>query len=727
MNKKIIIYLVWIFISFFSIFNTTNSFNISSSNIFDVSKQVEYSLTWTLSDPLEVETFTWSYEFASYLPWDCITTYTCSTCERIELKTKYQSFLNTNPDYFTVIASDLSGLKNSASRRCNWRKTEQATNDSYNKKDVFYYDYPYWDENTVFVYNSDWDLTIQKPIWINTHNSLTFSSKYFLYNDIYISYVSDILSYNKINYNDLSTSSLDTRPYPSWFLEPSYIPFPYFDSLWDFKGWLYSCNNNESVCFLSSNWTYFREVIINSLWKLVWPLNLSWNDTKYIFSSDLWNNALVYNTDLTESNSELDFVAFNSERDELWDEILYLTWTTLDIVWNYNLQSNTTYFKDFNVHKDISDDIVYSFDLNCSNPWFQSVSYFADDNKFYCSSTEWDYQIEASDWNFYSSSCYNDIVTGWYICDKSIKSPTFEMAYNPLTGENSWYDPNWWDENNWNDDDFYLPWNWLAQNSCDYFEVVDDSSCWEWEYLQFNWTWLECQFDSLNTPVCVPWCTAYFYLDSWFCASDVLDTDNDDWIIQTLKDIFWIDEDKINDFENSLSWALDIWDSGFSIGSWWTSIINYELWDWTYWEIINRNDNESTCDMFNDDWSFAYYSNGSFDLSIDLNNILNLNYTNKIPFLEELLYLPNKILWFLTNPLQNIFSILRVFGWIRENEYCYFWTIQTIDFQNYLDVWSNFFWLEENFTVWNLTIIDYLILFFIGLALLVLSVEILLF
>jgi len=37
--------------------------------------------------------------------------------------------------------------------------------------------------------------------------------------------------------------------------------------------------------------------------------------------------------------------------------------------------------------------------------------------------------------------------------------------------------------------------------------------------------------------------------------------------------------------------------------------------------------------MFNEDWSFAYYSNWSYDLSIDLNNILDLGYADKVPFL----------------------------------------------------------------------------------------------
>ena len=172
---------------------------------------------------------------------------------------------------------------------------------------------------------------------------------------------------------------------------------------------------------------------------------------------------------------------------------------------------------------------------------------------------------------------------------------------------------------------------------------------------------------------------------------------------------------------------MDTWTNWFSIWDWWTSWINYVPWNKEYWTIINRDDNNKTCDMFNWDWSFAYYSNWSYDLSIDLNNILDLWYADKVPFLEELLYIPNKILSFITNPLNNIFSTLRVFWWIWENTYCYFGTLQTIQFQKHIMVWASFFWWEIIFTPWTLTIIDYLILFFIWLPMLILTVRILLY
>ena len=216
--------------------------------------------------------------------------------------------------------------------------------------------------------------------------------------------------------------------------------------------------------------------------------------------------------------------------------------------------------------------------------------------------------------------------------------------------------------------------------------------------------------------------------DTSSTSSELDLSDNSQWFFGDLfNSIFWIDENKITDLENSLSWALDTWSNWFSIWTWWTSWINYIPWNKEYWTIINRNDEKLTCDMFNWDWSFAYYSNGSYDLSIDLNGILDLSYVDKVPFLEELLYIPNKILSFITNPLNNIFSTLRVFGWIWENTYCYFGTLQTIQFQKHIMVWASFFWWEIIFIPWALTILDYLILFFMWIPLLILTVRVLLY
>ncbi len=728
MNRKIKLFFTsLIFILFYLFFWINNSFaiNISDNTSFNISHEVEYTLTWVTSDPLEEVTFTGSYILWAVMPWYCKYIYPATY---LHFHTK--SYLNSYSSYSSIIASD-----NSWSWRwwsaCNDRINRSWKYTTWIPKDFFYFNYPYWDSNAVFTYNSDWNLTIQKTYWVNTYSSLSFSSRYFLYNDVYVSYWSDTLSYRQIDYSDLSSSLLDTRPYPSWFLTPSYIPFPYIDSFWNMKGWLYSCNSNNSICFLNSNWDYFREVIINSAWKLVWPLKFHSSDTKYIFSSNLWNNVIVYNKTFNESGWSIDLVEFEWIQDWNWDEVIYFTWTTLDIIWNYYIDSNRVFLKDFNDFKNSSDDITYFYDLNCITPWYTFVSYFADNNKFYCASEEWEYSIQASDWNYYSSTCYNDIVNWGYICDDSIKSPNTELAYNPLTWENSWYIP---ETNTWTTDISYNePLNWLWINWCDYFDNVDSNSCNEWEYLVYDSGSLIC-WATWTPTTCDNECSPYLYLDSRLCASSELNDEqnidnpvDDSSLISTLIGLFSTSSEKIDDLNNSLSWALSLWTSWFSIWDWWTSWINFIPWNEEYWEIINRNNNNLTCDMFNQDWSFAYYSNWSYDLSIDLNGILNLGYTDKVPFLEELLYIPNKILSFITNPLNNIFSTLRVFWWIWENTYCYFGTLQTIQFQKHIMVWASFFWWELIFIPWTLTILDYMILFFMWIPMLIITVRILLY
>ena len=236
-----------------------------------------------------------------------------------------------------------------------------------------------------------------------------------------------------------------------------------------------------------------------------------------------------------------------------------------------------------------------------------------------------------------------------------------------------------------------------------------------------NWDWGiidSGSWSSDNSDIIGNWST------SWWDVNVNIDNS---WIIDTLVDLFWVDGGTIGDLSDSLSGALDMWTSGFSVGTWWTSWIDFVPWDSDYWVIIWRDDEKLTCDMFNGDWSFAYYSNGSYDLSIDLNGLLDLGYADKVPFLEELLFIPNKILSFITNPLQNIFSTLRVFWGIWENTYCYFGTLQTIEFQKHIKVWTSFWGWELIFIPWTLTIIDYLIMFFLWLPLLILTVRILLY
>ena len=313
---------------------------------------------------------------------------------------------------------------------------------------------------------------------------------------------------------------------------------------------------------------------------------------------------------------------------------------------------------------------------------------------------DWTNGIDWTDWIDWSN--WSDWFSCWDTNLNNINDLSEDKNNDWIFNTLDCYWSSWIDWANWLDWADWIDWsNWVDwqdwNNGTDWINWTDWANWTDW----LNWETIESLSDDTK----------------WFW----------DWIFDKIGWLFSIDESKVTDLQNSLSWAMDTWTNWFSIWDWWTSWINYVPWNKEYWPIINKNDENWTCDMFNWDWSFAYYSNWSYDLSIDLNNILDLWYADKVPFLEELLFIPNKILSFITNPLNNIFSTLRVFWWIWEKTYCYFGTLQTIQFQKHIMVWASFFWWEIIFTPWTLTIIDYLILFFMWIPMLILTVRILLY
>jgi len=207
MKRKLKLFILILSFTIFCWINYSHAINISDNTSFNISKEVQYTLTWTTSDPLEEVTFTWSFIKSAQYPWYCRYV---SSSTYLHYHTK--SYLNTFSSYSSIIGSDNSWSGWWSSYYCNKYVNSSSYYNNWVPKDFFYYDLPYWDSDTVFTYNSDWNLTIQKTHWVNQYSSLAFSSKYFLYNDVYVSYWADTLSYNVINYNDLTTSLLDTRP-----------------------------------------------------------------------------------------------------------------------------------------------------------------------------------------------------------------------------------------------------------------------------------------------------------------------------------------------------------------------------------------------------------------------------------------------------------------------------------------------------------------------------------
>lgn len=511
-------------------------------------------------------------------------------------------------------------------------------------------------------------------------------------------------------------------------------------------------DNNFAVLDKNTDWTYKYYIFSDNLWTLQYSSNnitLTWWPTSCNdFSSlDPWiyDDCNMFwfeqfcNMDMYRVCSSNANIKYNTENkiivenkyDSFSEENTYLQ--SINSSPNQNID---WYFTDQYVwNSDLPCRVYYKTDWITPSCTWKLIQNW---NSLYCNPNL------THLWITYTSSFfsyYTDETTSNYLCwavyDNSwIQWPPWPPWQDWADWTNWINGTNWVDWINWTNGIDWVDWqDWADWFSCwdtnlNHINDIseDKNNDWYFNTLDCYWsTWANWQnwtdwkdwIDWVNGIDWKNWETIETLSDDtkWFW----------DWIFDKIGWLFSIGEDKISWLNDTLSWALDTWTSWFSIWNGWFSEIDFTPWNNNYGNIINKNENNKTCDMFNTDWSFAYYSNWSMDLTIDLNWILNLSYADKVPFLEELLFIPNKIFWFVTNPLQNIFSTLRVFGWIWENTYCYFWTLQTIEFQKHIKVWASFFWWELIFVQWTLTTIDYLILFFMWLPLLILTVRILLY
>ena len=485
----------------------------------------------------------------------------------------------------------------------------------------------------------------------------------------------------------------------------SYIPFFFYNwtvilRLWSGNQWYYF--DKWNIEFNIEPWIKEYSWYVTPLtiqWNTYYYANENWSDIYTVYSNIFrgyqfvydWNwNILRWYTDLEIPNNPA-YSRFRINKSNSW--IFYLSFVHLsNSVWMkwYDTNSQSWY--------DYPDKYMLFYNPEVWYGWtvwdYPTTPYYVSETGRIASIWKWipDFNVYVKYYQKTDKSLYTNDVS---IPDTNTNNPDS----NPPDDFSSWSTDTWtWTIFDWG------TWTWTTD---------------VWSWWTDTWWWI------IDTSSWTSNDNSWIIWDWWTTWWDInIDTS---WIISSMIDLFWTTSDEINNLKNSLSWALNMWTSWFSVWTWWTSWINYIPWNSDYWTIINRNDNDKTCDMFNWDWSFAYYSNGSYDLSINLNWILDLWYADKVPFLEELLFIPNKILSFITNPLNNIFSTLRVFWWIWENTYCYFGTLQTIEFQKHIMVWASFFWWEIIFTPWTLTIIDYLILFFMWIPMLILTVRILLY
>jgi len=480
-------------------------------------------------------------------------------------------------------------------------------------------------------------------------------------------------------YQNAFTRTYSHSNAPYWFFLDWQL---YFKHYWSSSRYTFNTNDEFWIGFVTTEvaWPNIQHIFIS--WTVSYQIKYNWSDNWSTLYSVSWNSlnwtTWIYDTDLwiVKTSSSIVF-----PENPLWINI------------------TRTSYQDYNC-------LNYKWDIMCSfYSWDHSIptedTFWVYSYKFDANLSTWTYYPDVY---FHHYNNYYDWGSwwGWFQSKETIISDNIKFT-------------RFWPLKVWYYSDSALDYKktyFTADYKLETNDVLNST-------VNFSFTWTTTPSDVIIDPWDITSTTTSSNLD--------LSDDSQSFFWDIFNSLFWVDETKINDLENSISWAVDTWTSWFSVWTGWTSWINYIPWNSDYWNIINRDDEKLTCDMFNSDWSFAYYSNWSYDLSINLNWILNLGYADKVPFLEELLFIPNKILSFITNPLNNIFSTLRVFGWIWENTYCYFGTLQTIKFQKHVIVWTSFFGWDIIFIPWTLTIIDYLIMFFLWIPLLIITVRILLY
>lgn len=159
--------------------------------------------------------------------------------------------------------------------------------------------------------------------------------------------------------------------------------------------------------------------------------------------------------------------------------------------------------------------------------------------------------------------------------------------------------------------------------------------------------------------------------------------------------------------QNEDDFSIDNVTSWLSDASWFTP--KSELLEMFKWTIVFDPGEKTeiqwrdweTCLMFNEAWWFLYYNKWyKGTINLDLKTLLNIDNA----FLTSITDVIDFIINLLTIPINALMSVLWVMYPALNNwwEVCYFWTIQSYEFQSFLK-WSEWYW--------EMNLVDYLVLF----------------
>lgn len=165
-----------------------------------------------------------------------------------------------------------------------------------------------------------------------------------------------------------------------------------------------------------------------------------------------------------------------------------------------------------------------------------------------------------------------------------------------------------------------------------------------------------------------------------------------------------------------------------------TSLIDASwFWNWTWslsmtsgtwYNSIVYDTIPGTCKMFWTWWEFLYSSNASYSLNF------NLMTFSSDSIVQSVLYLPQKLIDSAMVPINDLLTLYKVITPIPDNsQVCFLWMVQDIKYQRYV-IFSgstnstNFHSLDSYKPIpWKMNFLDYIVLFFVWWAFLILMVS----
>lgn len=240
----------------------------------------------------------------------------------------------------------------------------------------------------------------------------------------------------------------------------------------------------------------------------------------------------------------------------------------------------------------------------------------------------------------------------------------------------------------------------IDTSETDWDWAVEEVIYWDWSSVLNTWTW------TITTTTTSPDLSEN---DKWFWSWLL------DWITWWLNDI----KDSIMWTWSTSSWIEQPTWNGFDSFSW--TILNTDWWEysftWWIWTWYNNLETDTNywswyCRMFNENWTFIYYSNWEwYTFDLNLSSLVPNEYLR-----DYVVVYVDKLVNIFLIPFNNTISIIRSFAVVDNNtDVCLFWFTKTIEFQWAFVNWSNkvnYIWQWDfNFVEWKMNFYDYFALF----------------